>query len=334
MVVSRPVSLKVLLVRGLTWFDAVSGLTEASNASMCLGARLEPRKSSTSKQGFAFRLHRSDTTPDVTVNPINRILTYELRGFLGHLNLVQAEQIRKANDLEAQLKAESQKRASEQAELDNIRREIARLQERERQLERKLPDGSRLESQLTPKLERTKEDLHLTHVDISCATELLRDRSNPTHGLNAIQPGQYETLFGLAIKWSHERLARSLLELTDRYVLTKQPSILHDAIRRGNERMVKLLLDHGAPIHGVDGHRNNSLHLAASLGSPEITNHLLKKGASTYALNDVGHRPVSIALICGHDELLPLLQVAQPPPPVVVTKRSPWPGMKSRLSLR
>lgn len=300
MIVPPPISLEVIVRGGRTWFGAISGVLAAKSSSLCLGVKLEPRRSSASKQGFALKLHRSDTTPGTTVNPVNKILAHELGEFMNYLNQVEAEQTRTVKDLEAQLKAKNQKLASETAELDHIRQEIARLQARERRLSEMLIQGKMLERPLATQLGQAKQEASSTHLDHLRVTELLRDCTN-TNDLGAKGQGQHfersKSLFKMAIEHSHEKFARFLLELTNRVVLTEQPSVLHDAVRHGNEKMLKFLLDNGAPINHPDRSGNTALYLADKRGFSNITSILLEKGAST---NPPGKARQTLATESGH----------------------------------
>ena len=60
-------------------------------------------------------------------------------------------------------------------------------------------------------------------------------------------------------------------------------------------RLVRNLLDHGAPVEGVDDSLNTPLHVAAFLGHADMVRDLLARGASRSRRNRSGQTPLDVA---------------------------------------
>ncbi len=70
---------------------------------------------------------------------------------------------------------------------------------------------------------------------------------------------------------------------------------LVDAILAGDTGLVRNLLDHGAPVEGVDDSLNTPLHVAAFLGHADMVRDLLARGASPSRRNRSGQTPLDVA---------------------------------------
>lgn len=97
-------------------------------------------------------------------------------------------------------------------------------------------------------------------------------------------------------------------ELLDRGASVDRPSQnatanhpLHAALAGGaSDRVVRALLDHGAPVDASAGGGYTPLHLAASRGRLEVVERLLDEGADPTARSDDGATPAEIAADRGH----------------------------------
>ncbi len=72
-------------------------------------------------------------------------------------------------------------------------------------------------------------------------------------------------------------------------------SALHEAVSKGREPIVQLLLKLGADPNHLDSLKNTPLHQAAWKGHAGITRLLLEHGAKIDAKNKNGHTPITIA---------------------------------------
>jgi ankyrin repeat protein len=71
--------------------------------------------------------------------------------------------------------------------------------------------------------------------------------------------------------------------------------LLHRAIARKQETMVRLLLEYGAETNAVNYFDNNSLHVAAEAGAANLVSLLLENGADPQAENMMGETPEDLA---------------------------------------
>ena len=85
-------------------------------------------------------------------------------------------------------------------------------------------------------------------------------------------------------------------------------STLHAASRDGNTKLVKQLLDTGAPVDEKDEYGNTALMLASEQGHTEVVKLLLDKGASVdEKKKKSGHTAPMVASRSGHTEVAKLL---------------------------
>ncbi len=74
------------------------------------------------------------------------------------------------------------------------------------------------------------------------------------------------------------------------------PSLIYDAISRGDIERVRSLFDNGARVDAIiDPDSNLPLHVAADKCQPEIARFLVNAGASLSATNKFGDTPFTIA---------------------------------------
>lgn len=68
---------------------------------------------------------------------------------------------------------------------------------------------------------------------------------------------------------------------------------LHTAVSYGNDKIVKVLLDHGANIDAVNIDRDTPLHYACTSGHVSIVKILLLKGCKVDVMNDSKYTPLN-----------------------------------------
>jgi len=79
------------------------------------------------------------------------------------------------------------------------------------------------------------------------------------------------------------------------------------AARNGRGNIVRLLLENGANIDGLQIERETTLHLAASNGHENMVGLLLDKGANVDGKNDDGSTALHLAAKGGHEDVVKLL---------------------------
>lgn len=82
---------------------------------------------------------------------------------------------------------------------------------------------------------------------------------------------------------------------------------LHMAAENRQDATLKVLLDHGAPLHMVDYHQRTPLHVAAETGTELAVVRLVGAGADVNARDDEGLTPISAAINMRRDGLAPFL---------------------------
>lgn len=97
------------------------------------------------------------------------------------------------------------------------------------------------------------------------------------------------TPLDFAIVTGHDRVVEALLAkgavISDCRISGLQRTTLHVAAIKGYPRIVKLLVDHSAPVHAVDESRYTPLHSAAPEGDVEIVKTLLGAGTDGSTLD-------------------------------------------------
>lgn len=92
--------------------------------------------------------------------------------------------------------------------------------------------------------------------------------------------------------------------------------------------IVKLLLESGADINHADIHGKTALHYAAKIGSPELVQYLIHRGANQYALSHDGTSVLALAAASGREALAESLLVNRS-----LSESSGWPETALQLTL-
>ncbi|HJO09593.1 MAG TPA: ankyrin repeat domain-containing protein [Verrucomicrobiota bacterium] len=82
---------------------------------------------------------------------------------------------------------------------------------------------------------------------------------------------------------------------------------LHEAISKGHDEMVELLIEQGADVNGKDVGGGTPLGWAAKFGHKEIARLLIAQGADVNAKNYFGWTPLHEAAGVGHNKICELL---------------------------
>ena len=92
--------------------------------------------------------------------------------------------------------------------------------------------------------------------------------------------------------------------------LFKNVSALVDAASKGNNQMLKELMDKGTPVNGLDEFGNSALTAACYGGKTDVVKLLLEKGANPNIKKSDGETPLSLATAQKHAEIVTLLNEA------------------------
>jgi ankyrin repeat protein len=92
--------------------------------------------------------------------------------------------------------------------------------------------------------------------------------------------------------------------------LFKNVSALVAAASKGNNQMLKELMDKGTPVNGLDEFGNSALTAACYGGKTDIVKLLLEKGANPNIKKADGETPLSLATAQKHAEIVTLLNEA------------------------
>jgi ankyrin repeat protein len=85
-----------------------------------------------------------------------------------------------------------------------------------------------------------------------------------------------------------------------------EPLII-SAVKGGNYKIVKALIDHGIDIHSLSKNKNTPLHLASFYGRYKIVELLIEHGADVHKKGNLGYTPICDAAQKGYDEIIQLL---------------------------
>lgn len=143
--------------------------------------------------------------------------------------------------------------------------------------------------------------LHLALRDQSTrvATALFAERSLDVNVLNASaeSPLMMAALRG-DVEWSERLMARGAKVHKEGW------SPLHYAATGPEPRIVRILLDRGAPINALSPNRTTPLMMAARYGAEASVDLLLARGADKQLRNDLGLDSTEFAKLAGRDFLL------------------------------
>lgn len=92
--------------------------------------------------------------------------------------------------------------------------------------------------------------------------------------------------------------------------LFKNVSALVDAATKGNNEILKELMDKGTPVNGLDQFGNSALTAACYGGKTDTVKLLLEKGANPNIKKSDGETPLSLATAQKHTEIVALLNAA------------------------
>jgi len=113
-----------------------------------------------------------------------------------------------------------------------------------------------------------------------------------------------------ACQWDRLEVARFLLangadpETRKRY--SGRNALIYSCLS-GDSQIVKLLLDHGAPVDSTDDAGRSALMIAATIGKAEMVRLLLQSGANIHFRDHSGATALDWAAVQGRDEILEIL---------------------------
>jgi hypothetical protein len=88
---------------------------------------------------------------------------------------------------------------------------------------------------------------------------------------------------------------------------SQRSTALHEAVKQGNQTIVRLLVEHHANIHALDAHGRTSLHVAVESDNRAIVCYLLELGANLNTPDCSGRVPLETAIASGNEQLVRLL---------------------------
>jgi ankyrin repeat protein len=86
-----------------------------------------------------------------------------------------------------------------------------------------------------------------------------------------------------------------------------QSTPLHEAVKQGNETIVRLLVEHHANIHALNVYGQTPLHLAVVNDQRSIICYLLDVGSNLNTPDSMGRMPLETAIVSGNEQLVRLL---------------------------
>lgn len=145
-------------------------------------------------------------------------------------------------------------------------------------------------------------------------SDLVEDRLTSNPRLANARSGDGFTALHFAAFFGEESAARVLLEHhADPGAVANNPmqvTPLHSAAAGRSLGVVRLLLEHGAPVNARQQQGWTALHAAAQHGDRVMVELLLKYGANPNAKNDDGLTPDQVAHEKGHIEIAERLRAA------------------------
>jgi ankyrin repeat protein len=146
-----------------------------------------------------------------------------------------------------------------------------------------------------PSTNKDKALLTSAKYGIEPAVRILLERGAD---INAV--GEYHgTALWLAVEGGHEKLARLLLNKkadTSVQHSVNGDTVLHAASAKGNDALVKLLLQHDADPTARNTLECTPLHSAARLGHDTVVSYLLDAGSDAVAKDKEGTTPLFLAI--------------------------------------
>jgi ankyrin repeat protein len=140
---------------------------------------------------------------------------------------------------------------------------------------------------------------------------IMRQLARDPQLVNAYAPDGFQAL-GLASYFGHFDVAEYLIKAgapvnsPSRNELKAAP--IHSAAAAGHEKIVELVLKHGADPNLIEQNGFSPLHVAAQNGDMKVIRVLLYGGADLALTTDKAKTPLDLALEAGHKDAARLLQ--------------------------
>ncbi|KAK4105532.1 HET-domain-containing protein [Parathielavia hyrcaniae] len=279
MVAARKTSLEEIATNIQAWRDKVAGGTQAKHGTKQLTMALETLQASTSQRTFVLSpaLAECDTAIDaVNVTAILRLP--KEAALLKRLRQIDKQQKKGAQRLSKELK-------QKQADVRSIQDELQTLKMRERRLTADYKLERAAEAELLKSRGRVTAAGVKLGKGISGLEQFINtysDSGGDSKAAHALSETAEEML-PFAIQNGYDGLVPQLLErVTDFSRSGYDKASLAHAIMRGNERLVRMLIDKGANLCVSDQFKMSPLRIAVELGSESIVRLLLENGADVH----------------------------------------------------
>ncbi|KAL8815302.1 MAG: hypothetical protein Q9191_008471, partial [Dirinaria sp. TL-2023a] len=112
--------------------------------------------------------------------------------------------------------------------------------------------------------------------------------------------------FGLS-RFLEECISSSIDWKTRRLLDPTNGRFLHMAVEEGHEKIVQLLLDHGANVNAISKFGGTALHVASVRGFEKIVQLLLNHGANVNAISKYDDTALHVASLRGFEKIVQLL---------------------------
>lgn len=124
------------------------------------------------------------------------------------------------------------------------------------------------------------------------------------------QTGSLNSVLHNAVARGHEKVVDVLLSKGANIEATNSEgqTPIFIAVQHNFAHLVNLLVDRGADLQAEDNAGNTPLHLAASTGRTKMIKLLLSLGADKHAENDEGEKPIDVISFSYNDEAAQALQ--------------------------
>lgn len=110
--------------------------------------------------------------------------------------------------------------------------------------------------------------------------------------------------------------------------LFRNVTALVDAATKGNNQLVKDLIDKGTPVNGLDHGGNSALQSACYAGKVDTVKLLLEKGANPNIKKSDGETPLTLAMGQKHADIVALIKEAIAKQPKATTPAESAPPAK------